>query len=67
MPNRMLREAIERYEANLRRRVIKDRRSPTGYAVRDTNRKRTYPLYLDTRPGPGYKIDATGRVYCDRS
>ena len=65
MSNRKLREALERYEEVLKSRVVKDPRSPTGYAVRDTNRKRTYPLYLDTHPGPGYKIDATGRVYGD--
>ena len=65
MANRMLREAIERHEANLRSRVVEEPRSPTGYAVRDANGNRTYPLYLDTHPGPGYKIDITGRVYRD--
>jgi hypothetical protein len=65
MSNRRLREAYERYEKVLQSRVVEDPRSPTGYAVRDRNGKRTYPLYLDTHSGPGYKIDATGRVYRD--
>lgn len=65
MSNRRLREAIERHEKSLRSRVVQDSRSPTGYAVRDASGKRSYPLLLDLHPGPGYKIDASGRVYRD--
>lgn len=65
MSNRRLREAFERYEEALRSRVVEDSRSPTGYGVLDTKGRGTLPLLLDTHPGPGYKIDATGRVYRD--
>ena len=65
MSNRRLREALERYEPVLGSRVVEDSRSPTGYGVLDTSGRRTYPLLLDSHPGPGYKIDATGREYRD--
>jgi len=49
----------------LERRVIKDPRSPTGFAVLHASGRYAFPLYLDTYRGPGYKLDADGRVFYD--
>ena len=65
MANRILREAIERHKANLRGRVVEEPSSPTGFAVLGARGRGRHFLHLDTHRGPGYKIDASGRIYLD--
>jgi hypothetical protein len=66
MTGSRLQRAFQASQKDLRSRVVEDPSSPTGYGVLDFRGRHVFPLQLDSCRGPGFKIDAAGRVYLDR-
>jgi hypothetical protein len=61
-----LQRAFQASQKDLRSCVVEDPSSPTGYGILDFRGKHVSPLQLDSYQGPGFKIDAAGKVYLDR-